>query len=71
MSQDDVSRIRLELVPMIQEIIAEWLIIHFFAATPSESYAVEDFSSQLSSLKIGWVFSCSFFFFSFLLSIDR
>ncbi|XP_030553691.1 nuclear pore complex protein NUP160 isoform X1 [Rhodamnia argentea] len=52
MSQDDVSRIRLELVPMIQEIIAEWLIIHFFAATPSESYAVEDFSSQLSSLKI-------------------
>ena len=53
MLHDDISRIQLELVPMIQEIVTEWLIIHFFSTTPSESPALEDFSSQLSSLQIG------------------
>lgn len=53
MLPDDVSKIQLELVPIIQEIISEWLIVHFFTTTPSESAAVEDFSSQLSSLQIG------------------
>ncbi|CAK9141041.1 unnamed protein product [Ilex paraguariensis] len=48
----DVSRIQLELVPMIQEIVTEWHIIHFLGTTPSESPAIEDFSSQLSSLQI-------------------
>lgn len=38
---------------MIQEIVSEWLIILFFGTTPSESPAIEDFSSQLSSLQIG------------------
>ena len=53
MLHDDISRIQLELVPMIQEIVTEWLIIHFFGTTPTESPALEDFSSQLSSLQIG------------------
>ncbi|XP_012074439.1 nuclear pore complex protein NUP160 isoform X1 [Jatropha curcas] len=52
MSPDDISRIQLELVPMIQEIVFEWLIIHFLCTTPSESPAIEDFSSQLSLLQI-------------------
>ncbi|PIN25902.1 Nuclear pore complex, Nup160 component [Handroanthus impetiginosus] len=52
MSHDDVSRVKLELVPMIQEIITEWHIIHFFGTTPLESPAIEDFSYQLSSLQI-------------------
>ncbi|XP_022155992.1 nuclear pore complex protein NUP160 isoform X2 [Momordica charantia] len=49
---DDTSRIKLELIPMIEEIICEWHIIHFLAITPSESAAIEDFSSQLSLLQI-------------------
>lgn len=53
MTHDDISRIQLELVPMIDEIISEWLIILFFSTTPSESPATEDFSSQLSLLQIG------------------
>ncbi|KAK4406816.1 Nuclear pore complex protein [Sesamum angolense] len=52
MSHDDVSRVKLELVPIIQETITEWHIIHFFGTTPSESPAIEDFSYQLSSLQI-------------------
>ncbi|KAL5542946.1 hypothetical protein UlMin_010656 [Ulmus minor] len=48
----DISKIQLELIPIVQEIISEWLIIHFFATTPSESAAIEDFSSQLSLLHI-------------------
>ena len=43
MLHDDISRIQLELVPMI----------YFFGTTPTESPAFEDFSSQLSSLQIG------------------
>lgn len=53
MIHHDILRIQLELVPMIQEIVVEWLIIHFFAITPSELPYIEDFSSQLSSLQIG------------------
>lgn len=53
MLHDDMSRIQLELVPMIQEIVSEWLIIHLLSTTPSESPAVDDFSTQLSSLQIG------------------
>lgn len=52
-SHDDMSRIQLEFIPMIQEIVFEWLIILFFGTTPSESPTLEDFSSQLSSLQIG------------------
>ena len=53
MLPDDISRIQLELIPMIQEIISEWLIVHFLTTTPSESASIEDFSSQLSLLQIG------------------
>lgn len=53
MLPDDVSKIQLELVPMIHEVITEWHIIYFLATTPSEAPAFEDFSSQLSSLQIG------------------
>ncbi|XP_059445417.1 nuclear pore complex protein NUP160 isoform X2 [Corylus avellana] len=52
MLHDDISRIQLELVPMIEEIVSEWLVVHFFANTPSQPAAIEDFSSQLSSLQI-------------------
>ncbi|KAL3538416.1 hypothetical protein ACH5RR_001782 [Cinchona calisaya] len=52
MSHDDVSRIKLELVPMIQEIVTEWHIIQFVVTTPTEAPALEDFSYQLSSLHI-------------------
>lgn len=52
MLHDDISKIQLDLIPMIQEFISEWLLIHFFATTPSEPAAIEDFSSQLSLLQI-------------------
>lgn len=52
MSPDDVSRVQLELFPLIQEIITEWHILHFFGTTQCESPAIEDFSSQLSLLQI-------------------
>ncbi|KAJ8529690.1 hypothetical protein K7X08_036525 [Anisodus acutangulus] len=51
MTEDEVSRVKLELVPMIQEVLTKWHIIHFFSTTPSES-PLEDFSSQLSSLQL-------------------
>lgn len=53
MSHEDVSKVKLELIPMIQEILTEWHIIHFFGTTPSESPPIEDFSYKLSSLQIG------------------
>lgn len=53
MSYDDVSKIKVELIPMIQEIMTEWHIIHYLGTTPSESPAIEDFSYKLSSLQIG------------------
>ncbi|KAM3290886.1 nuclear pore complex protein isoform X2 [Capsicum chacoense] len=52
MSEDEVSRVKLELVPMIQEVLTDWHIIYFFCTTPSESPLLEDFSSQLSSLQL-------------------
>lgn len=53
MSCDDIARIQHELVPMIQEVVNEWHIIHFLGTTSSESPSIADFSSQLSSLQIG------------------
>ncbi|KAM2829492.1 hypothetical protein PS2_035150 [Malus domestica] len=52
MLHDDVSKIQLDLIPRIEKIISEWLLIHFCATTPSESAEIEDFSSQLSVLHI-------------------
>lgn len=50
---DDITKIQLELVPMLQEIIFEWLVIIFFAITPAAPAVTEDFNSKLSSLQIG------------------
>ncbi|KAJ7972354.1 Nuclear pore complex protein [Quillaja saponaria] len=52
LSHDDITRIQLELVPMIQDNIFEWLLVIFFSTTPSVPAAIEDFSSKLSSLQI-------------------
>nr|XP_043632456.1 nuclear pore complex protein NUP160-like [Erigeron canadensis] len=52
MLPDDVSRVHLELYPLIQEIITEWHLIHFFGTTHCESPTLEDFSSRLSSLQL-------------------
>ncbi|KAI7734640.1 hypothetical protein M8C21_024531, partial [Ambrosia artemisiifolia] len=52
MLPEDVSRVQQELFPLIQEIITEWHIIHFFGTTPCEAPTMEDFSSQLSLLQI-------------------
>ncbi|KAJ6835656.1 nuclear pore complex protein NUP160 [Iris pallida] len=52
MMQDDVARIKLKLIPMIQEIITQWLILHYLGTSPTTP-TVEDFSSRLSSLHIG------------------
>ncbi|KAG4996199.1 hypothetical protein JHK82_027013 [Glycine max] len=49
---DDINKIQLDLVPMLQEIIFEWLIIIFFTITPSAPAVTEDFNSKLSSLQI-------------------
>lgn len=53
MSYDDVSKIKVDLIPMIQELMTEWHIIQYLGTTPSESPAIEDFSYKLSSLQIG------------------
>ncbi|KAL1222173.1 Nuclear pore complex protein [Cardamine amara subsp. amara] len=52
MSQQDICKLRLELLPMIQDIVSEWLIILFYVTTPAESTSMEDFSFKLSSLQI-------------------
>ncbi|KAK7355535.1 hypothetical protein VNO80_14793 [Phaseolus coccineus] len=52
MTHDDIKKVQLELVPMLQETIFEWLIIIFFTITPSSPAVTEDFNSKLSSLQI-------------------
>ncbi|KAK4272851.1 hypothetical protein QN277_021350 [Acacia crassicarpa] len=52
MSHDDITRIQIELVPMLQETIFEWLVIIFLATTPSAPAVIEDFDYKLSSLQI-------------------
>ncbi|KAG2320487.1 hypothetical protein Bca52824_013700 [Brassica carinata] len=52
MSQQDICKLRLELLPMIQDIVSEWLIILFFVTTPAQLTSMEDFSFKLSSLQI-------------------
>lgn len=56
MMQTDVARIKLKLIPTIQETLMQWLILHFMAITPTAPPTVEDFSSRLSSLNIGTCF---------------
>ncbi|KAF3790389.1 Nuclear pore complex protein [Nymphaea thermarum] len=52
-SFDDSSKIKLDLIPLIQNILLRWFIVHMLASRPCESVALEDFSYQLSSLHIG------------------
>lgn len=53
MMQTDVARIKLELIPMIQETLSQWLILHYLGTTPTSPPTIDDFSSRLSSLHIG------------------
>ncbi|KAG9439278.1 hypothetical protein H6P81_019443 [Aristolochia fimbriata] len=52
MDHKEISRIQLQLVPMTQKILFQWLIVHLMATTSSEAPLLEDFSFQLSSLHI-------------------
>ncbi|XP_057434372.1 nuclear pore complex protein NUP160-like [Lotus japonicus] len=74
LSPDDITKIQLELVPMLQETIFEWLVIIFFAITPATPAVTEDFNSKLSSLQIGKLYavtchSCKFTYIQMGLSL--
>ncbi|XP_047080549.1 nuclear pore complex protein NUP160 [Lolium rigidum] len=51
--QSDVSRIKLKLFPMIQDILGQWIVLHFVGISPTTPPAMEDFSYQLSYLQLG------------------
>ncbi|KAJ0985190.1 hypothetical protein J5N97_003546 [Dioscorea zingiberensis] len=50
--QTDLARIKVKLIPMVHELLTQWLILHFVGSTPSAPLIGEDFSSRLSSLHI-------------------
>ncbi|KAM0939366.1 hypothetical protein DsansV1_C21g0169861 [Dioscorea sansibarensis] len=50
--QSDLARIKVKLIPMVQELLTQWLILHFVGSTPSTPLIGDDFSSRLSSLRI-------------------
>ncbi|XP_077233386.1 SUPPRESSOR OF AUXIN RESISTANCE1 isoform X2 [Tasmannia lanceolata] len=52
MVHEDISRIQLQLIPMIQDLLTPWLVLHLTGTTPSESPILDEFSSRLSSLHI-------------------
>ncbi|KAG8069730.1 hypothetical protein GUJ93_ZPchr0006g40621 [Zizania palustris] len=51
--QSDVARIKLKLFPMIQDILGQWIVLHFVGISPTTPPTIEDFSYQLSSLQLG------------------
>ncbi|XP_062218182.1 nuclear pore complex protein NUP160-like isoform X2 [Phragmites australis] len=51
--QSDVARIKLKLFPMIQDILGQWIVLHFVGITPTSPSTIRDFSYQLSSLQLG------------------
>ncbi|KAI3923172.1 hypothetical protein MKW92_020270 [Papaver armeniacum] len=69
---DDISRIEQELVPMVQETLMEWLILHFLGTMPSRSPTrkISVLNSQRCTLKfhqldyLGWDGRRIFCFFS-------
>jgi nuclear pore complex protein Nup160 len=67
LSPDDLTKIQLEFVPMLQEIIFEWLVIIFFAITPAAPAVTEDFNSKLSSLQIGRLYDLFTLYFFVIL----
>nr|CAB3448831.1 unnamed protein product [Digitaria exilis] len=50
--QGDVARIKLKLFPMIQDILGQWVVLHFVGISPTSPPTIEDFSYQLSSLQL-------------------
>lgn len=53
LTSQDVSKIQLEVLPLVQEALTVGLLIHWLTVTSAEAPPPEDFSSQLSSLRIG------------------
>ncbi|CAM0946979.1 unnamed protein product [Alopecurus aequalis] len=51
--QSDVARIKLKLFPMIQDILGQWIVLHFVGISPTTPPTMEDFSYQLSYLQLG------------------
>lgn len=51
--QMDKNRIKVKLIPAIQEVITKWLVIHFMGTVPTTQPSLEDFGSRLSLLNIG------------------
>lgn len=51
--QSDAARIKLKLLPMIQDILGQWIVLHFIGISPTMPPTIEDFSYQLSSLQLG------------------
>ncbi|XP_020527451.1 nuclear pore complex protein NUP160 isoform X1 [Amborella trichopoda] len=45
-------KIKVQLIPVVHDIIKQWFVVHMMGTTPSECPVLEDFSSQLSSLHI-------------------
>ncbi|KAH9310668.1 hypothetical protein KI387_025703, partial [Taxus chinensis] len=52
MEPANVSRIELQLIPMVQDIATQSFLLHWMSTTSTEAPPLEDFSSQLSSLHI-------------------
>ncbi|KAG6516093.1 hypothetical protein ZIOFF_026541 [Zingiber officinale] len=50
--QVDKNRIKVKLIPAIQEVIIKWLVIHFMGTVPTTQQSLEDFGSRLSLLNI-------------------
>uniref|UniRef100_A0A0D3F0K4 Uncharacterized protein n=1 Tax=Oryza barthii TaxID=65489 RepID=A0A0D3F0K4_9ORYZ len=52
LSQNDIARIKLKLFPVIQDILGQWIVLHFVGISPTTPPTIEDFSYQLSSLQL-------------------
>uniref|UniRef100_A0A0E0G120 Uncharacterized protein n=1 Tax=Oryza nivara TaxID=4536 RepID=A0A0E0G120_ORYNI len=79
LSQNDIARIKLKLFPVIQDILGQWIVLHFVGISPTTPPTIEDFSYQLSSLQLGKAddlslhrkFGCSYFTLACLLDFPK
>uniref|UniRef100_A0A0E0JVF3 Uncharacterized protein n=1 Tax=Oryza punctata TaxID=4537 RepID=A0A0E0JVF3_ORYPU len=79
LSQNDIARIKLKLLPVIQDILGQWIVLHFVGISPTTPPTIEDFSYQLSSLQLGKAddlslhrkFGCSYFTLACLLDFPK
>uniref|UniRef100_A0A0D3F0K2 Uncharacterized protein n=1 Tax=Oryza barthii TaxID=65489 RepID=A0A0D3F0K2_9ORYZ len=79
LSQNDIARIKLKLFPVIQDILGQWIVLHFVGISPTTPPTIEDFSYQLSSLQLGKAddlslhrkFGCSYFTLACLLDFQK